>query len=402
MAGDASSLAELRSLEQVENRSLSTSPPYWDSDDDGGPKPSDLYGKYTWKIDKFSQIDNRELRSNAFEVGGYKWYILIYPRGCDVCNHLSLFLCVANHDKLLPGWSHFAQFTIAIVNKDPKKSKYSDTVHRFWKKEHDWGWKKFMELSKVLDGFIDADTLIIKAEVQVIRERADRPFRTLDCQYRRELITVYLTNVAHIFRLFVEERRTKLGKLLEDKARWSSFCAFWLGMDQSSRHRMSREKSESIMKVVVKQFFIEKEVTSTLVMDTLYSGLKALEGQNKDKMSKGKYLEAEDLPIPIVGMEKDTFILVDDVLLLLERAAMEPLPPNDMDGTVGEDFKKDSIERNERRLTELGRKTIEIFVFNHIFSKIEVAYQEDVVLKKQEELIHEEEAANRANIQRRS
>ncbi|MFS8013602.1 putative MATH/TRAF domain-containing protein [Helianthus anomalus] len=45
----------------------------------------------------------------------------------------------------------------------------SDTLHRFWKKEHDWGWKKFMELSKVLDGFIDADTLIIKAQVQVIR-----------------------------------------------------------------------------------------------------------------------------------------------------------------------------------------------------------------------------------------
>ncbi|KAK1315138.1 MATH domain-containing protein [Acorus calamus] len=69
----------------------------------------------------------------------------------------------------LRGWSHFAQFTIAVVNKDPKKSKYSDTLHRFWKKEHDWGWKKFMELSKVLDGFIVADTLVIKAQVQVIR-----------------------------------------------------------------------------------------------------------------------------------------------------------------------------------------------------------------------------------------
>jgi hypothetical protein len=26
---------------------------------------------------------------------------------------------------LCAGWSHFAQFTIAVVNKDPKKSKYS-------------------------------------------------------------------------------------------------------------------------------------------------------------------------------------------------------------------------------------------------------------------------------------
>lgn len=31
---------------------------------------------------------------------------------------LTLFLVLA-------GWSHFAQFTIAVVNKDPKKSKYS-------------------------------------------------------------------------------------------------------------------------------------------------------------------------------------------------------------------------------------------------------------------------------------
>ncbi|KAL0367064.1 UNVERIFIED_CONTAM: TNF receptor-associated factor1a [Sesamum radiatum] len=61
--------------------------------------------------------------------------------------------------------------------------------------------------------------------------------------------------------------------------------------------------------------------------------------------------------------------------------------------SAGEEFSKDSIERDERRLTELGRRTIEIFVLAHIFSKIEVAYQEAVALKKQEELIREEEAA---------
>ncbi|WCJ23959.1 TRAF-like superfamily protein [Euphorbia peplus] len=397
-------LAEWRSSEQVENGTPSTSPPYWDTDDDddGGPKPSELFGKYTWKIEKFSQITKRELRSNAFEVGGYKWYILIYPQGCDVCNHLSLFLCVANHDKLLPGWSHFAQFTIAVVNKDPKKSKYSDTLHRFWKKEHDWGWKKFMELSKVSDGFLDpADTLIIKAQVQVIREKADRPFRCLDCQYRRELVRVYLTNVEQICRRFVEERRSKLGRLLEDKSRWKSFNDFWKGMDPNSRRRMSREKTDVILKVVVKHFFIEKEVTSTLVMDSLYSGLKALEGQNISIKERMKLSDTEQIPDPIVCIEKDAFVLVDDVLKLLERAALEPLPPKDekgpqnrtKDGNSGEDFNKDSIERDERRLTELGRRTVEIFVLAHIFNhKIEVAYQEAVALKRQEELIREEEA----------
>ncbi|KAB2092594.1 hypothetical protein ES319_A02G040600v1 [Gossypium barbadense] len=395
-------LVEWRSSEQVENGTPSTSPPFWDSDDDDdGLKPSELYGKYTWKIENFSQINKRELRSNAFEVGSYKWYILIYPQGCDVCNHLSLFLCVANHDKLLPGWGHFAQFTIAVVNKDPKKSKYSDTLHRFWKKEHDWGWKKFMELSKVYDGFIESDTLIIKAQVQVIKEKADHPFRCLDCRYRRELVRVYLTNVEQICRRFLDERRQMLGRLIEDKARWLSFRAFWLGIDQNTRHGMSKEKTDVILKVVVKHFFTEKEVTSTLVMDSLYSGLKALKGQSKSKKVKSKVFDAEEMPAPIVHIKKDMFLLVDDVLLLLERATLEPLPPKDekgpqnrtKDGNSGEDLNKDSIERDERRLTELGRRTVEIFVLAHIFSnKIEVAYQEAIALRRQEELIREEAA----------
>lgn len=193
----------------------------------GPSSPGDLYGKFTWRIEKFSEISKRELRSTVFEVGGYKWYvvfhatpcvrthvlsssshryILVYPQGCDVCNHLSLFLCVADYDKLLPGTFAVVEDALDVFfppssssrleplctvyhcsgEQRPQKvqilwySIYStchvdtltvpaDTLHRFCKKEHDWGWKKFMELSKILEGFTVQDTLVIKAQVQVIR-----------------------------------------------------------------------------------------------------------------------------------------------------------------------------------------------------------------------------------------
>jgi hypothetical protein len=64
-------------------------------DDSDDPPPSALYGKFTWRIDKFAEASKRELRSETFSVGGTRWYILVYPQGCDVANHLSLFLCVA-------------------------------------------------------------------------------------------------------------------------------------------------------------------------------------------------------------------------------------------------------------------------------------------------------------------
>jgi len=378
--------AELRSWDQVlDNATPSTSPPYWDTDDDDDPetRPTDLYGKFTWKIEKFSEISKRELRSNVFEVGDYRWYILVYPQGCDDCNHLSLFLCVSNYENLQPGWSHFAQFTIAVVNKDPKKSKYSDTLHRFCKNEHDWGWKKFMELS---DGFIVADILVIKAQVQVIRENSDRLFRCLDCQYRRELVRVYLTDVEGICRRFVEEKREKLGKLIEDNGR--SFRA----MEENVQQCLSREKTDVILKAIVKHFFNEKEVTSTLVMDALYSGYKALNYQSRNKKEKRNSVEVDSTSFQVVWVEKDTFVLSDDFLTLLEKVATEPLPPfkedkgpqNRTKDCSGDDFAKDNVERDERRLTELGKRTIEIFVLAHLFSNhVEVADREAIALKMQ-------------------
>nr|GEV63503.1 MATH domain-containing protein At5g43560-like isoform X1 [Tanacetum cinerariifolium] len=523
-------LVKCRSTEQVENAITPTSSPYWDTDDEDD-SVSDLYGNYTWPINKFSKIDDRELRSNVFKVGGYSWYILIYPQGCDVCNHLSLFLCV-DRDKLLPGWSQYAQFTVAVVNIDPKKSKYSDTLHRFWKKEHDWGRKKFMKRPNLVDGFLGGDTLVIKAQVQVIRKRADRPFRCLDRRYRREFIRVYFSNVEQICLHFVEEKRGRFVKLIEDRVRWSSFSNFWLGIDQKSRRRMSREKSDIILKVLVNQFFIGKEVTSCFVMDTLNSGLKALEGWSqyaqftvavvnidpkKSKYSdtlhrfwkkehdwgRKKFMKRPNLVDGFLG--GDTLVIKAQVQVIRKRAdrpfrcldrryrrefirvyfsnveqiclhfveekrgrfvkliedrvrwssfsnfwlgidqksrrrmsreksdiilkvlvnqffigkevtscfvmdtlnsglkalevGLEPLPPKDeigpqkctKDGGSGENFSKVSIEHYERRLTELGRRTIEMFVLSHIFSKIEGAYQEAVALKRQEELIREEE-----------
>jgi len=405
VSGD--SLSEWRSCDQVDNGSPSTSPPFWDTDgedDDPGPGPSSLFGRHTWRIENFSKEKKREMKSEPFEAGGFKWYILVYPQGCDVSNHLSLFLCVANHDKHLPGWSQFAQFTIAVGNLDPKKVKYSDTLHKFWKKEHDWGWKKFMELSKIQDGFLVDDVLEIIAQVQVIREKVDRPFRCLDRPYRRELLRVYMTNIEQIYRRFVEEHRSKITKLTEDKMRWSSFRAFWLAIDPITRRSMSREKSDVILKIIVKHFFVEKEVTSTLVMDSLHTGLKALEHQSRGKKGRGKLMDSGESPAPIVHVEMDMFVLAGDVLALLERTALEPLPcqplsPKDdkcsqsrtKDGSSGE--VKVSVEHEEKRLTEFGQKMLETFVLSHIFSGIEVAYQEAVALKRQEELIREEEEA---------
>lgn len=56
----------------------------------------------------------------------------------------------------------------------------------------------------------------------------------------------------------------------------------------------------------------------------------------------------------------------------------------------------DSVDVDERKLADLGRRTIEMFTIAHIFSsKLQAAFQEEQALLRQEALIREEEEASR-------
>ncbi|KAL0737052.1 hypothetical protein Bca4012_013262 [Brassica carinata] len=361
-------LVEWRSSDQVENGFPSTSPPYWDIDENGS-KHAELYGKHTWKIENYSENYKRELRSDVFDAGGYKWYISIYPTRWDDCNHLAVYLCLTNHEELRPGWSHFAQYTLALMNKDPQKSRY--LVNQFQKKERDWGWSKFIELHKLHEGYIhDLDSLIIKAKVQVIRER--------------------WTDLSAAF-------------LVSTGGNLSGFSSFWVQLDQNTRRKMSLEKMDVVLNLAARIFFVMRQGTSTLMMDSLYSGWKAIEGQTKKKISRQRQMDNVELPAapaPIVSVDQDMFVLVDDLLPLMQRTVFAPFRIKEVNGSqnpskvgdVGGEYSKEAIVRDESRLTEVGRRTMEILVLAHIYSnKVKVAYKEDFALMMQEKLIHEEE-----------
>ncbi|WJX28511.1 ubiquitinyl hydrolase 1 [Trifolium repens] len=124
--------------------------------------------RFTWKIDRFSQLKAKKLYSDVFEVGGFKWRILIFPKGNNV-DSLSMYLDVADSANLPDGWSRYAQFSMKVV--DQINNKYSvrkDTHHLFNKRESDWGFTSFMPLGELFDpsrGFILKNALVVEVEV---------------------------------------------------------------------------------------------------------------------------------------------------------------------------------------------------------------------------------------------
>ncbi|XP_019427988.1 PREDICTED: ubiquitin carboxyl-terminal hydrolase 13-like isoform X3 [Lupinus angustifolius] len=126
-------------------------------------------GRFTWTIENFSRL-TRKVYSDDFCVGGYKWRILIFPKGNNV-DHLSMYLDVADSTTLPYGWSRYAQFSLTVVNQI--QSKYSvrkETQHQFIARESDWGFTNFMPVADLSDstrGYVVNDTCIVEADIAV-------------------------------------------------------------------------------------------------------------------------------------------------------------------------------------------------------------------------------------------
>nr|GEW58681.1 ubiquitin carboxyl-terminal hydrolase 12-like [Tanacetum cinerariifolium] len=116
---------------------------------------------FMWTIENFSRLTGKKLYSDVFVVGGYKWRVLIFPKGNNV-DHLSMYLDVADSTELPYGWSRYAQFSLAVVNQIHSKfTMRKDTKHQFNARETDWGFTSFMPLSELYDpskGYLLNDT----------------------------------------------------------------------------------------------------------------------------------------------------------------------------------------------------------------------------------------------------
>ncbi|XP_009782385.1 ubiquitin C-terminal hydrolase 12 [Nicotiana tabacum] len=139
---------------------------------DGPPVDDPPSARFTWTIENFSRLNTKKLYSDVFHVGGYKWRILIFPKGNNV-DHLSMYLDVADSLALPYGWSRHAQFSLAVLNRVHNKfTVRKDTQHQFNARESDWGFTSFMPLSELYDpirGYLVDDTVIVEADVAVRR-----------------------------------------------------------------------------------------------------------------------------------------------------------------------------------------------------------------------------------------
>ncbi|CAA7032755.1 unnamed protein product [Microthlaspi erraticum] len=161
---------------------------------------------FTFEIDNFSDKET-VLQSPKFLSGGCLWYVELFPKGYNVDDHLSIYLCVANPESLRLGWKRRATFSFVLLNKSGK------------------------ELHKTA-GFLEKNKLLVKVEVKVV-EVVDEGVVTGNETLNVYGFRVLYSQAMEVSRLFLEHPDIAVSFRPKNKLVKTTYMNLLLGLIES-------------------------------------------------------------------------------------------------------------------------------------------------------------------------
>ncbi|XP_060671452.1 uncharacterized protein LOC132803192 [Ziziphus jujuba] len=134
-------------------------------------------GTFTWKIENFSNLDQPCYYSQAFNVEGVNWKLLVYPNGNGRAKNksISIFLSLADWGSCQMQEAVYAEFKLRLLDQVNGKHVERNVDESYCFKGnvvgYGLGYPSFMSLSDLRDaskGFIVKDTLIVEVDLRFI------------------------------------------------------------------------------------------------------------------------------------------------------------------------------------------------------------------------------------------
>ncbi|KAH7867319.1 hypothetical protein Vadar_031928 [Vaccinium darrowii] len=262
-------------------------------------RPSDVF---TWKIVNFSKLKTKKLCSKTFNSGGYKWRVLIFPKGNNV-EYLSVYLEVANSSTLPYGWNKHARFGLSVINQIRKQATVrKETEHQFNAQESDWGFTSFLPLKELNDprqGFLLKDTIIVEADVTVPdshcsnKETGENDSHKVEsqrpsCDTSSENVEVEITGTSEISSVDGSSEATATaGK--------DRFLSYWV----SSEAFQLLEKIQGLHKGTFAKFSMKSQALPTVILESFASFIVS--------MSSTKVNEADEEALRLAAFSIEDF-----------------------------------------------------------------------------------------------
>ncbi|CAO3608807.1 unnamed protein product [Mucor hiemalis] len=110
---------------------------------------------YHWNITDWNSLEQRS-HGPIFEAAGFKWRVLLFPKGNSQHEMISVYLEVVMDTKsedYKKDWSVCGQFAVVISNPDnPKHFFANNAQHRFCGEEIDWGFTRYHDIKTLNSG----------------------------------------------------------------------------------------------------------------------------------------------------------------------------------------------------------------------------------------------------------
>ncbi|KAL5719621.1 hypothetical protein ACHQM5_012376 [Ranunculus cassubicifolius] len=123
--------------------------------------------KYTWKVEKFSQLEDKSYYSDKFTTRGHDWKMRLVPKGLNTGKgYLSLFLCL--EDTETNGRQVIVGCTLRVVDQFNKNHKETTFTRCFGNETNlSFGSYRLLPLSDLNEstGYWVKNTCILEAEV---------------------------------------------------------------------------------------------------------------------------------------------------------------------------------------------------------------------------------------------
>lgn len=128
---------------------------------------------FTWKIQNFSTLAKKSLKSQVFCFGGHKWTLLVYPKGnsTEEGKSLSIFLAMEDCETLPSGRTTYALYMLRVRDQLFGKHFEKEANCHFSNSIKDWGHLNFMPLDDINalpKGYLVNDTLAVEVQIHGI------------------------------------------------------------------------------------------------------------------------------------------------------------------------------------------------------------------------------------------
>ncbi|KAI8877977.1 cysteine proteinase [Backusella circina FSU 941] len=123
---------------------------------------------FHWHIKDWKGLEQKT-RSSPFQLDGYTWRILLFPRGNNQKKSISAYLEVEAPEK--ESWYICGQFALVVSNPNDPHSYFSNVAnHRFTAEEVDWGFTRFYDIENLSTKFLHNNQVVLSVYLRTIHD----------------------------------------------------------------------------------------------------------------------------------------------------------------------------------------------------------------------------------------